>query len=98
AQAWQIQAHELSTPDEIIPYLQRAVKVISSSSGYAPVAELALLGGIYALTDDHAIIEPGGALEALISYQKINPYKVRFTVDRSGTLAHARFMDDLSTS
>jgi hypothetical protein len=69
-------------------------KVISSSSGYAPIEELALMGGIWALIDDQSIIEPGIARETLISYQKTNPYKVRFTVDRSGTLAHARFMDD----
>jgi hypothetical protein len=98
AQAWQIQARELTTPDEIVLYLQRAAKVISSSSGYAPIEELALLGGIWALTDDQAIIEPGAARDSLIAYQKLNPYKVRFTVDRSGTLAHARFMDETSIS
>ena len=98
AQAWQVQARELLTPDEIVPYLQRAAKVISSSSGYAPIEELALVGGIWALTDDNAIIEPGVAREALIAYQKTNPYKVRFTVDRTGTLAHARFIDESSPS
>lgn len=98
AQAWQIQARELTTHDEIVPYLQRAAKVISSSSGYAPIEELALVGGIWALADDQAIIEPGVARKALIAYQKINPYKVRFTVDRLGVLAHARFMDDSSIS
>ena len=98
AKAWQIQAHELTAPDEIVPYLQRAAKAISSSSGYAPIEELALVGGIWALTDDQAIFEPGVARDALIAYQKINPYKVRFTVDRSGTLAHVRFMDDTSIS
>jgi hypothetical protein len=96
AKAWQIPARELTTPDEIVPYLQRAAKAVSSSSGYAPIEELALMGGIWALTDNHTIIEPGVAREALIAYQKTNPYKVRFTVDRSGTLAHARFMDELS--
>ena len=94
AQAWQIQTHEITTPDEIVSYLYRASKVISSSSGYAPIGELALLGGIWALSDDNIIIEPGIAREALIAYQKINPYKVRFTIDRSGVLANARFMDD----
>jgi hypothetical protein len=72
--------------------------VIKSSSGYAPIEELALIGGIWALIDDQAIIEPGTAREAVINFQKANPYKVRFTVDRSGTLAHARFMDDSSTA
>lgn len=98
AQAWKIQARELTLPDEIVPYLQRAAKVINSSSGYAPIEELALVGGIWALTDDQAILEPGVAREAVIAYQKANPYKVRFTVDRSGVLAHARFMDEQSGS
>jgi hypothetical protein len=34
------------------------------------------------------------ARETLIAYQKANPYKVRFTVDRMGVLAHARFMEE----
>lgn len=93
ALAWQIQGRELTTSDEIVPLLHRAAKAISSPSGYAPIEELALMGGVWALTEDQAIMEPGTAREALIAYQKANPYKVRFTVDRSGTLAHARFMD-----
>jgi hypothetical protein len=96
AQAWVIQASEITAPEEIVPYLQRAAKIVSSSSGYAPIEELALLGGIWALTDDSKMMEPGVAREALIAYQKANPYKVRFTVDRSGILAHARFMDESS--
>jgi hypothetical protein len=95
AHAWHVPVREL-LPEEMIPYLQRAAKAISSSSGYAPIEELALVGGIWALTDDHSIMEPGAAREALIAYQKTNPYKVRFTVDRSGALAHARFMDENS--
>jgi hypothetical protein len=96
AQAWQIEARELKTPDEIVPYLQKAAKAVSSTSGYTPIEELALVGGIWALTEDHTIMEPGVARDALIAYQKINPYKVRFTVDRHGTLAHARFIDESS--
>jgi hypothetical protein len=57
-----------------------------------------LLSGIWALTDDQVIFEPGTAREALIAYQKIYPYQVRFTVDRSGALAHARFMDEANIS
>lgn len=98
AHAWQIKTHELTTPDEILPYLKRAAKAISSSSDYAPIEELALLSGIWALNDDCAILEPGVAREVLIAYQKANPYKVRFTVDRTGALAHARFIDESSLS
>jgi Skp family chaperone for outer membrane proteins len=38
------------------------------------------------------------ARQALIGYQKANPYKVRFTVDRMGVLAHARFLEPPETS
>lgn len=93
ANAWEIEASPLTTPDEIVPYLKRAAKAISSSSGYAPIEELALLSGIEALLDDHKIFEINPAREALIAYQKANPYQVRFTVDRMGVLAHAKFME-----
>jgi hypothetical protein len=33
------------------------------------------------------------AREAIIAYQKANPYQVRFTVNRMGVLAHARFLE-----
>lgn len=96
ASAWQIDAEPLSKPDEIVPYLKRAAKTISSSSGYAPIEELALLSGIDALVDEHKIFEIGTAREAIIAFQKANPYQVRFTVDRMGILAHAKFMEDTS--
>lgn len=94
AKAWEIDAEPLTTPDEVVPYLKRAAKAISSSSGYAPIEELALLSGIEALVDEHKIFETGAAREAIIAYQKANPYQVRFTVDRMGVLAHAKFMED----
>ncbi len=97
ATAWEIEASPISTPEEIVPYLKRAAKAISSSSGYAPIEELALLSGIEVLVDEHKIFEIGAAREAIIAYQKANPYQVRFTVDRMGTLAHAKFMEDNQT-
>lgn len=97
AHAWQIEARDLTEPDEIVPYLRRAAKVISSAGGYSPIEELSLLCGIWALLDDQRVIELGTARKALIAYQKAHPYQVRFTVDRSGALAHARFMDEASS-
>lgn len=87
-------ATTLTSPDEIVPRLQNAWKVISSSNGYAPIEEIALVAGIKALIEDQLIIEIAPAREALIAYQKANPYAVRFTVDRLGALAHAKFIDD----
>ena len=96
AVAWDIAAAPLFTPEEIVSRLKRSAKAISSSSGYAPIEEMALLAGIEALVDDHQIIEIGAAREALIAFQKANPYQVRFTVDRMGTLAHAKFIDEVA--
>ena len=92
--AWQIEATPLSTPEEIVPRLRKAAKAISSSSGYTPIEEMALLAGIEALLDDGRTFEIATAREALIAYQKANPYHVRFTVNRMGVLAHAKFMDE----
>lgn len=93
AQAWQIPGHHLTDRDDIVQRLRRSAQVISSSSGYAPIEELALLAGIDGLVQDHLIIEQDAAREALLAYQKEHPYEVRFTVDRMNTLAHAKFMD-----
>jgi hypothetical protein len=69
--------------------LYRAWKSIKSPDGYAPIEELALVAGIEALLDHRHILEVATAREALIAYQKANPYQVRFTVNRLGVLAHA---------
>lgn len=93
ARAHALDARPITDPEEVVPYLYRASGNIRSPGGYAPIEELALVAGIEALLDDHLIIEPAVAREALIAYQKAHPYDVRFTVDRLGTLAHARFLE-----
>jgi hypothetical protein len=94
AKAQGITSHQLMTPEEIVPRLRNAWKVISSSNGYAPIEEISLVAGIKALQDDQAVLELAPAREALIAFQKANPYQVRFTVDRHGMLAHAKFIDE----
>lgn len=94
AEAHGISAQSLSDPDVIVSYLQKAWKVISSANGYAPIEEIALVAGIKSLIDEQRVIEIAVAREALIAYQKANPYNVRFTVDRLGALAHAKFIDE----
>lgn len=94
ANAWQIKADSLTDSDEIILKLRLAAKRISSSSGYAPIEELALLAGIESLVDDHKYFEIGTAREVLIAYQKANPYQVRFTVNRMNELAYVKFVED----
>jgi hypothetical protein len=76
----------------IVPYLYRAWEKIQSPGGYCPIEELALVGGIKAL-EQNLIFEIGAARDAIIAYQKANPYQVRFTVNRMGVLAHARFLE-----
>jgi hypothetical protein len=94
ALALAITTRVLTTPNEIVPHLKSAWKAISISNGYAPIQEMALVAGIEALINDQLIIEIATARDALIAFQKANPYQVRFTVDRLGVLAHAKFMDD----
>jgi len=93
AHAWVLNARPVADPQTIVPYLHRAWQAIQSAGGYAPIEEMALVAGIEALLGENLIIEPGVAREALIAHQKANPYQVRFTVNRMGLLAHARFME-----
>lgn len=96
AQAWEIPAASTTDPKVIVPHLHRAWKAIQSAGGYAPIKEMALVAGIEALLKHRLAIEPAVAREAIIAYQKANPYQVRFTVNRMGVLAHARFLEEPS--
>ena len=93
ARAWDIPATSLTDPEAIVPHLHRAWQAIQSTGGYAPIKEIALVAGIEALLEGGLVIETAVAREALIAYQKANPYQVRFTVNRMGVLAHARFLE-----
>jgi hypothetical protein len=93
AAAWQIPSEPLTDRDGMVAYLQKAWKAINSPGGYAPIEEMGLVAGIEALLDHGLIIEIATARQALIDYQRANPYLVRFTVDRMGVLAHARFLE-----
>jgi len=96
AHAWELEATPVTDPATIVLHLHRAWLAIRSAGGYAPIEEMALVAGIEALLEDGLVIEPAVAREALIAYQKANPYQVRFTVNRMGLLAHARFLEEPS--
>jgi len=98
AAAQAITARTLTSSDEIVPYLRSAWNAISSSNGYAPIEEIALVAGVKALIEEQLIIEIEQARKALVAFQKDNPYQVRFTVDRLGVLAHAKFVEDSAPS
>ena len=93
ARAWGISAAPITDPEAIAPHLHRAWQAIRSAGGYAPIEEMALVAGIEALLEHGLVIEPAVAREAIITYQKAHPYQVRFTVNRMGVLAHARFLE-----
>jgi len=93
ARAWGISAAPITDPEAIVPHLHRAWQAIRSAGGYAPIEEMALVAGIEALLEHGLVIEPAVAREAIITYQKAHPYQVRFTVNRMGVLAHARFLE-----
>jgi len=93
ADAWEISSKRLADPEAIVPRLYRAWQVVHSTGGNAPIAETAFVAGIQALLEDGVSIEPAVAREAIIAYQKANPYQIRFTVNRMGDLAHARFLE-----
>ena len=94
AKAWGLSATKMSDINTIVQRLKIAWKSITSPGGYAPIEEMALVAGINTLVEENSIIEQNNAREAIIAYQKENPYEVRFTVDRLGKLAHARFLDE----
>jgi len=93
ARAWELEATPVTDPATIVPHLHRAWLSIRSAGGYAPIEEMALVAGIEALLEDGLIIETKVARGAIIAYQKANPYQIRFTVNRMGVLAHARFLE-----
>lgn len=93
ARAWELPTTHVTDPATIVPHLHRAWQSIRSAGGYAPIGEMALVAGIEALLEHGLAIETAVAREAIIAYQKANPYRVRFTVNRMGKLAHARFLE-----
>jgi len=96
AHAWEITATPVTDPVAVVSHMHRAWQAIRSAGGYAPIEEMALVAGVEALLEHGLIIEPAVAREAIIAYQKANPYQVRFTVNRMGVLAHARFLEEPS--
>jgi len=82
-----------ATGAEIQATLARAWDDIRSPLGYAPIEDVALLAGIYALTEQGAYFEIAAARQFLRDWQKESPTAVRFSVDRMGNMAHVRLLD-----
>ncbi|MBM4448444.1 MAG: hypothetical protein FJ015_04305 [Chloroflexi bacterium] len=73
--------------------LVRAWNDLKSPLGYAPIVDIALLGGIYAFTDLEVYFEIATVRQFLRDWQKESPTTVRFGVDRMGNMAHVRLFD-----
>ena len=82
-----------ATNDEMRTGLVHAWNDIKSPLGYAPIVDTALLGSIYALTEQGVYFEIATARQFLRDWQKESPTTVRFSVDRMGNMAHVRLLD-----
>lgn len=82
-----------ATDGEIRTALVQAWNDIKSALGYAPIVDTALLGGIYALTEQGVYFEVATARQFLRDWQKESPATVRFSVDRMGNMAHVRLLN-----
>ena len=82
-----------ATSEEMYAALTRAWKDIRSPLGYTPIIDMALLGGIYALSEEGVYFEIAAARQLLRDWQKEAPTAVRFGVDRMGNMAHVRLLE-----
>lgn len=81
--------------ETILPSIQKAYTVLKSPLGYVPIIEVALLAGIYSITESGSYFEISEVTDTLRSLQKERPELVRFNVDRWGTLTFVKFNSDI---
>ena len=81
--------------ETILPEIQKAYTVLKSTLGYAPILEVALLAGIYSITDAGSYFEISEAIDTLKSFQKERPTLIRFNVDRWGALTVVKFNSEI---
>lgn len=94
-QAYDLKAVHLDDRETIFSYIQDAYAVLKSPLGYAPILEIALLAGIYALTKRSQYFEISEAIDLLKILQKERPEFIRFNVDRWGVLTFVKFTGEL---
>jgi hypothetical protein len=76
--------------------LVRAWDDLKSPLGYAPIVDMALLGSIYALSEQRVYFEIVTARQFLRDWQKEAPQTLRCSVDRMGNRAHVRLLGVLT--
>jgi len=79
---------------EVKKALLDAGRALKSTLGYSPITDVGLLAGIGLLFQHKRILELGRTRAFLRAWQKEAPGVVRFTVDRMGTLAYVKFIED----
>ena len=81
--------------ETILPTIQKAYTVLKSPLGYVPILEVALLAGIYSITESGSYFEISEVTDTLKSLQKEKPELIRFNVDRWGALTFVKFNNDI---
>lgn len=81
--------------ETILPAIQKAYTVLKSPLGYVPILEVALLAGIYSITESGSYFEISEVKDTLRFLQKEKPNLVRFNVDRWGALTFVKFNNDI---
>jgi len=94
--AFNIKTEHQTDREVILPVIQKAYNVLKSPLGYAPILEIALLAGIYSITESGCYFEISEVTETLKSLQKERPELVRFNVDRWGVLTVVKFNSDIT--
>lgn len=83
---------DLASDNEILKSLYAAYDRIKSTLGYAPIKEISLMSAIQSFINHKKYFEIGRATQLISKYQKENPYKLRFQVDRSGAPVYVKFL------
>jgi len=94
-EAFNLNAEHRADRDIILSTILKAYNVLKSPLGYVPILEVALLAGIYSITESRRYFEISEAIDTLKSLQKEKPDLVRFNVDRWGTLTFVKFSREI---
>jgi hypothetical protein len=86
-----------ATDEEAKAALLAAGQSLKSSLGYSPITDVGLLAGIRLLFQKKRVLELARTRNLLRTWQKEAPTVVRFTVDRMGTLAYVKFIQEPKT-
>jgi len=93
--AFNLNGEHRTDRETILPKIQKAYIVLKSPLGYAPIIEVALLAGIYSITESGSYFEISETTNTLKSLQKERPELVRFNVDLWGVLTFVKFNSDI---